>query len=80
VADILKYKTDATKEDREFNAELLCKLLTTVGQSLDHERGKQYMDTYFSQVSKFSADTQQFSSRIRFMLQVTYNTIIPVNL
>jgi len=67
--DIIKHKGESEKIDREFNAELLCKLLTTIGKILDLPRAKGYMDTYFNFIVGYVSDIQNFSSRIRFMFQ-----------
>jgi len=67
-SEIINHKTENEKAEREFNAELSCKLLTTIGRDLDTPQAKNWMDTYFSYISKFSTDPD-FSSRIRFMFQ-----------
>ncbi|CAG8450416.1 9278_t:CDS:2 [Diversispora eburnea] len=58
-----------TPEEEEM--ESLCKLLTTVGQQLDHEKAKTHMDTYFSRMEDISRNPK-ISSRIRFMLQASH--------
>eukprot|EP00741_Cyanophora_paradoxa_P021364 tig00021350_g20623.t1 len=55
------------EEIHEDNLEALCRLMETVGQQMDHEKARPYIDKYFARVKEFSTD-QQFSSRIRFML------------
>ena len=48
--------------------EALCKLMTTIGQKLDHSKAKDYMDKYFARMKELSRN-KQLPSRIRFMLQ-----------
>lgn len=68
--DVIKAKNDKEKAiDREFNSELLSKLLSTIGKLLDNPQAKPYMDTYFGQIVKFATDVA-FSARVRFMFQV----------
>jgi len=52
---IMKHKGEEERMDREFAAELLCKLLTTVGGTLDTQRAKQWMDTYFNLINQYSS-------------------------
>ncbi|KJE96765.1 hypothetical protein CAOG_07037 [Capsaspora owczarzaki ATCC 30864] len=46
----------------------LCKLLTTVGQQLDHEKAKPLMQKYFDRMKDFAVHPE-LPSRIRFMVQ-----------
>eukprot|EP01119_Soliformovum_irregulare_P011035 TRINITY_DN2736_c0_g1_i1.p1 TRINITY_DN2736_c0_g1~~TRINITY_DN2736_c0_g1_i1.p1 ORF type:complete len:1349 (-),score=511.07 TRINITY_DN2736_c0_g1_i1:483-4529(-) len=48
--------------------ESLCRLMTSVGPSLDHPQAKAYMDQYFSRIREMSVN-KNLPSRIRFMLQ-----------
>ncbi len=50
--------------------EALCKLLTGVGRLLDHDKARAYMDKYFEKLLEFSRQQSQFSSRIRFLIDV----------
>ncbi|CAG8571783.1 3414_t:CDS:2, partial [Cetraspora pellucida] len=54
-----------TPEEEEM--ESLCKLMTTVGQQLDHAKAKTHMDTYFGRMEEMSKN-MKLSSRIRFMI------------
>lgn len=40
--------------------EALCKLLTSVGAELDHERAKSWMDGYFTRLETFLASRMEF--------------------
>jgi len=63
------YKTRPDKETMEHHCELLCKLMTTIGKLIDTPKAKPFMDRYFEQFGKLSAD-ETISSRIRFLFQV----------
>ncbi|XP_074654497.1 eukaryotic translation initiation factor 4 gamma 1-like isoform X3 [Tubulanus polymorphus] len=56
------------KSNDEDNLECLCRLLSTIGKELDHEKGKPRMDQYFQQKEKI-IKKKEVSSRTRFMLQ-----------
>ncbi|CAG8735290.1 8596_t:CDS:2, partial [Acaulospora morrowiae] len=51
----------------EEEMESLCKLLTTVGQQLDHFKAKSHMNQYFERMESMSKNNA-LNSRIRFML------------
>ncbi|KAG2374921.1 hypothetical protein C9374_010295 [Naegleria lovaniensis] len=48
--------------------ELLCKLLTTIGKKLDHEKSKKYVNFYFARMETLSQEPT-IASRLRFMLR-----------
>ncbi|XP_040381953.1 eukaryotic translation initiation factor 4G isoform X2 [Oryza brachyantha] len=52
----------------EENIEALCKLMSTIGEMIDHIKAKEHMDAYFDIMQKLST-SQQLSSRVRFMLR-----------
>ncbi|KAL0571793.1 hypothetical protein V5O48_010167 [Marasmius crinis-equi] len=52
----------------EEEIESLCKLLTTVGQSLDTPKARAHMDVYFSRMKELTKSLN-VSSRMQFMLQ-----------
>ncbi|KAL8129070.1 hypothetical protein V2J09_018225 [Rumex salicifolius] len=52
----------------EEDIESLCKLMSTIGEMIDHPRGKEYMDKYFGLMAQLSND-MKLSSRVRFMLK-----------
>ncbi|KAF9811092.1 hypothetical protein IEO21_06669 [Rhodonia placenta] len=52
----------------EEEIESLCKLLTTVGQSLDTAKGRAHMDVYFSRIKELCKNPN-LNSRMQFMLQ-----------
>ncbi|XP_062227433.1 eukaryotic translation initiation factor 4G-like [Phragmites australis] len=52
----------------EEDLEALCKLMSTIGEMIDHPRSKVHMDFYFDLIQKLS-ENSTLSSRIRFMLE-----------
>ncbi|KAI9328860.1 armadillo-type protein [Obelidium mucronatum] len=52
----------------EEEVESICKLMSTIGERLDHEKGKPTVDVYFGRIKALSVN-MLLSSRIRFMLQ-----------
>ncbi|KAL6903789.1 hypothetical protein ACP4OV_004602 [Aristida adscensionis] len=52
----------------EEDLEALCKLMSTIGEMIDHPRAKVHMDFYFDLIQKLS-ENSKLSSRIRFMLE-----------
>ncbi|CAE6507332.1 unnamed protein product [Rhizoctonia solani] len=56
-----------TVNPKEEDIEVLCKLLVTVGQSLDSSKGKNQTDTYFVRIQEI-VNGSQLSPRIRFTL------------
>ncbi|PUZ48255.1 hypothetical protein GQ55_7G230900 [Panicum hallii var. hallii] len=52
----------------EEDLEALCKLMSTIGEMIDHPRAKVHMDIYFDLIQKLSANSK-LSSRIRFILE-----------
>ncbi|KAK4741705.1 hypothetical protein SAY87_025293 [Trapa incisa] len=52
----------------EEDLEALCKLMSTIGEMIDHEKAKVNMDAYFARMMTLSNDTS-LSSRVRFMLK-----------
>jgi translation initiation factor 4G len=52
----------------EENIEALCKLMSTIGEMIDHVKAKEHMDAYFDMMSMMST-SQKLSSRVRFMLR-----------
>ena len=54
---------------KEEEIESLCKLLATVGQTLDTAKAKNHMDIYFSCMKELANDSK-ISSRIEFMILV----------
>ncbi len=51
----------------EEEVESLCKLMTTVGEELDKDRGKKIMDAYIVRMQKM-LNTDKLTSRIKFMI------------
>ncbi|KAG9440336.1 hypothetical protein H6P81_020501 [Aristolochia fimbriata] len=52
----------------EEDVEALCKLMSTIGEIIDHPKAKVHMDAYFDGMAKLSTN-QLLSSRVRFMLK-----------
>ncbi|CAL1388872.1 unnamed protein product [Linum trigynum] len=52
----------------EEDVEALCKLMSTIGEMIDHPKAKEHMDAYFDRMSKLS-NNMKLSSRVRFMLK-----------
>ncbi|KAG6483856.1 eukaryotic translation initiation factor 4G-like [Zingiber officinale] len=52
----------------EEDIEALCKLMSTIGEMIDHPKAKEHMDAYFDVIAKLSMN-QKLSSRVRFMLR-----------
>ncbi|XP_074571991.1 eukaryotic translation initiation factor 4G-like [Curcuma longa] len=52
----------------EEDIEALCKLMSTIGEMIDHPKAKEHMDAYFDMMAKLST-SQKLSSRVRFMLR-----------
>ncbi|GJN32700.1 hypothetical protein PR202_gb21222 [Eleusine coracana subsp. coracana] len=68
-------EADKTEEEGNFqqdpdeeNIEALCKLMSTIGEMIDHPKAKEHMDAYFDIMHKLST-SQKLSSRVRFMLR-----------
>jgi translation initiation factor 4G len=53
----------------EEDIESLCRLLTTVGKSLDTAKAKHHIDVYFQRIRELR-NNPVVSSRMQFMLQV----------
>ena len=64
---IQKLLSDPEKPDEE-DVEALCKLLSTIGGQLDHQKAKSHMDAYANRILGLSKN-QTISSRHRFMCQ-----------
>uniref|UniRef100_A0A5B7A8W8 Eukaryotic translation initiation factor 4G n=1 Tax=Davidia involucrata TaxID=16924 RepID=A0A5B7A8W8_DAVIN len=52
----------------EEDVEALCKLMSTIGEMIDHPKAKERMDSYFDMMAKLS-NNMKLSSRMRFMLK-----------
>ncbi|KAL3815230.1 hypothetical protein ACJIZ3_016498 [Penstemon smallii] len=52
----------------EENIEALCKLMSTIGEMIDHSKAKEFMDAYFDIMAQLS-NNMKLSSRVRFMLK-----------
>ncbi|XP_071709008.1 eukaryotic translation initiation factor 4G-like [Rutidosis leptorrhynchoides] len=52
----------------EEDIEALCKLMSTIGEMIDHPKAKEHMDVYFDIMLKLS-NNMDLSSRLRFMLK-----------
>ncbi|KAI5430410.1 eukaryotic translation initiation factor 4G isoform X2 [Lathyrus oleraceus] len=54
----------------EEDIEALCKLMSTIGEMIDHPKAKEHMDVYFERI-KLLSNNMSLSSRVRFMLKDT---------
>jgi translation initiation factor 4G len=52
----------------EEDLEALCKLMSTIGEMIDHQKVKENMDAYFDRMKTLS-NNMNLSSRVRFMLK-----------
>ncbi|PON99784.1 26S proteasome regulatory complex, non-ATPase subcomplex, Rpn1 subunit [Trema orientale] len=52
----------------EEDVEALCKLMSTIGEIIDHPKAKEHMDAYFEGMKSLS-NNMNLSSRVRFMLK-----------
>ncbi|XP_010269861.1 PREDICTED: eukaryotic translation initiation factor 4G-like isoform X3 [Nelumbo nucifera] len=52
----------------EEDVEALCKLMSTIGEMIDHAKAKEHMDAYFDMMTQLSTN-MKLSSRVRFMLK-----------
>ncbi|XP_020549677.1 eukaryotic translation initiation factor 4G-like isoform X2 [Sesamum indicum] len=52
----------------EENIEALCKLMSTIGEMIDHPKAKEHIDAYFDIMWQLS-NNMKLSSRVRFMLK-----------
>ncbi|RDX78681.1 Eukaryotic translation initiation factor 4G [Mucuna pruriens] len=52
----------------EEDIEALCKLMSTIGEMIDHPKAKEHMDAYFERKKSLS-NNMNLSSRVRFMLK-----------
>ena len=52
----------------EEDIEALCKLMSTIGEMIDHPKAKEHMDAYFEMMRSLS-NNMNLSSRLRFMLK-----------
>ncbi|KAJ8438502.1 hypothetical protein Cgig2_008989 [Carnegiea gigantea] len=52
----------------EENIEALCKLMSTIGEMIDHPKAKEHMDAYFDIMGQLS-NNMKLSSRVRFLLK-----------
>ncbi|KAJ7565739.1 hypothetical protein O6H91_02G072900 [Diphasiastrum complanatum] len=56
------------QQSDEEDIEALCKLMTTIGQLIDHAKARSHLDVYFKRINELSND-EKLSSRLRFMLK-----------
>ncbi|ONI22285.1 hypothetical protein PRUPE_2G118700 [Prunus persica] len=52
----------------EEDIEALCKLMSTIGEMIDHPKAKEHIDAYFDRMKSLSNNVK-LSSRVRFMLK-----------
>ena len=64
----------------DVDLEVLCKLLTVgllTGVGFSHDQARACVDKYFEDLLEFSRPQSQFSSRIRFLIDVRLATHLP---
>jgi translation initiation factor 4G len=66
--ECIKKLLSNVEDPEEEEIESLCRLLTTVGQSLDTSKARYHMDIYFQRMVDL-AGSKSISSRMRFMLE-----------
>ena len=54
--------------DMSEDIECLCEIMRTVGQRLDHDRARPWMDQYFERIRAYQSNPE-LPARIRFLLQ-----------
>ena len=64
---VIKLLGDVKNPDLD-EVECLCKLLTSIGKLIDHQKAKAHMDEYFSRIKDMSTN-EKLPLRVRFMLQ-----------
>ncbi|KDP28894.1 hypothetical protein JCGZ_14665 [Jatropha curcas] len=66
--DCIKKLLGQYQNPDEEDVEALCKLMSTIGEMIDHPKAKEHMDAYFDRMAKLS-NNMKLSSRVRFMLK-----------
>ncbi|XP_047063984.1 eukaryotic translation initiation factor 4G-like [Lolium rigidum] len=66
--DCIKKLLGSCQNPNEENIEALCKLMSTIGEMIDHPKAKEHMDAYFDRMHNLST-SQLISSRVRFLLR-----------
>lgn len=66
--DCIKKLLGQYQDPDEEDLESLCKLMSTIGEMIDHAKAKEHMDVYFDMMTKLS-NNMKLSSRVRFMLK-----------
>ncbi|XP_078155910.1 eukaryotic translation initiation factor 4G-like isoform X2 [Carex rostrata] len=66
--ECIKKLLGPTQSPDEEDIEALCKLMSTIGEMIDHPKAKEHMDAYFDIMANLSTN-QRYSSRVRFMLK-----------
>lgn len=69
--DCVRELLSKANNPEEEETESLCTLVTTVGESLDNQKGRLYMDVYFTRMKDLAKDRKRVPSRLQFMLQVS---------
>ncbi|XP_030845042.1 eukaryotic translation initiation factor 4 gamma 2-like isoform X1 [Strongylocentrotus purpuratus] len=68
IKQLLEKKSRESLGEKAEDLECLCKIISTVGGRLDHDKARTWMDQYFDRMTRFS-ENMELPSRIRFMLQ-----------
>ncbi|TKY66257.1 Eukaryotic translation initiation factor 4G [Spatholobus suberectus] len=66
--ECIKKLLGQSQDPDEEDIEALCKLMSTIGEMIDHPKAKEHMDAYFEMMRTFSIN-MNLSPRVRFMLK-----------
>ncbi|XP_028777983.1 eukaryotic translation initiation factor 4G isoform X1 [Neltuma alba] len=66
--ECIKKLLGSYEDPDEEDIEALCKLMSTIGEIIDHPKAKEHMDAYFERMILLSKN-MNLSSRVRFMLK-----------
>ncbi|XP_004514194.1 eukaryotic translation initiation factor 4G-like isoform X2 [Cicer arietinum] len=66
--ECIKKLLGQVQDPDEEDVEALCKLMSTIGDMIDHPKAKEHMDVYFERL-KILSNNMNLSSRLRFMLK-----------
>ncbi|KAI9100741.1 hypothetical protein K1719_024103 [Acacia pycnantha] len=66
--ECIKKLLGSYQDPDEEDIEALCKLMSTIGEMIDHPKAKEHMDAYFERM-KLLSNNMNLSSRVRFMLR-----------
>ncbi|KEH17864.1 uncharacterized protein [Medicago truncatula] len=68
IHECIKKLPGLCQDPDEKDVEALCKLMSSIGEMIDHPKAKEHMDVYFESL-KILSNNMDLSSRVRFMLK-----------